>query len=98
VKIVAKDATQQIEEELTALRGDLLRGRPRALGPEEGVEAFQQHKLLVAAVHRAAKLNQRKSESETDAWVRYISSHYPAGRNDPTDARLRSSAPGGRAS
>lgn len=85
---MTNDASNRIERELSALRDGLLRGRPRALRPDEGDEAFQQHKLLAAAIHRAAKLDQLKRESETDAWVRYISSHYPAGRNDPTAARL----------
>jgi hypothetical protein len=73
---------------LDDLREALLRGRPPKLGPSEGHEAFQQHKLLAAAVHRAARLDQRASESETDAWVRYVSEHFPPGRNDAADARL----------
>jgi hypothetical protein len=39
-------------------------------------------------VHRATRLDARSSESETDAWVRYLSTYFPAGRNDPRDARL----------
>jgi hypothetical protein len=74
--------------ELVELRADLLRGRPRPLGPGDGDEAFQQHKLLAAAVHRAAKLDQRGSESETESWVRHIVDHFPEGRNGEADARL----------
>jgi hypothetical protein len=85
---VTKHANQLALQDLTALREDLLRGRPRVLRPDEGDEAFRQHKLLATAVHRAAKLDRQDSESETDAWVRYLSSHYPAGRNGRDDARL----------
>lgn len=77
-----------VERELAQLAADLLRGRPEPLGPDQGAEAFQQHKLLATAVHRAAKLDQMKSESETDAWVRYVTSHFPKGRNDAEAARL----------
>jgi hypothetical protein len=73
---------------LAELRADLLRGRPHHLRPDEGEEAFRQHKLLATAVHRAAKLDQRKDETETNAWVRYIVQHYPVGRNNEADARL----------
>lgn len=85
---MTKAANEQIDRELAALRNYLLRGRPRALRPDEGDEAFQQHKLLATAVHRAAKLDQQKAESETDAWVRYVTRHFPPGRNDADDARL----------
>ena len=85
---MTKNANRSAEEELSALRDDLLRGRPRPLRPDEGAEAFQQHKLLAAAVHRAAKLDEQKRESETDAWVRYVTEHFPPGRNDADDARL----------
>jgi hypothetical protein len=70
------------------LREALLRSRPPTLEPGQGHEAFQQHKLLASAVHRAARLDQRGSESETDAWVRYLTEHFPPGRNDAADARL----------
>jgi hypothetical protein len=81
-------ANQAIERDLTALRDDLLRSRPRTLRPDEGDEAFQQHKLLATAVHRVTKLDQQKSESETDAWVRFVTRHFPAGRNAAAYARL----------
>jgi hypothetical protein len=76
------------EQELGELRADLLRWRPPQLGPSQGEEAFQQHKLLAAAVHRAAKLDERGSESETESWVRYIVEHFPKERNSEADARL----------
>ncbi len=85
---VASRSNSQVEAELAELRAELLRGRSRALEPDEGDEAFQQHKLLASAIHRAAKLNQRKSESETNAWVRYLVKHFPAGRNSEADTRL----------
>jgi hypothetical protein len=72
---------------LAELREALLRGRPPRLEPGEGNEAFQQHKLLASAVHRAARLDQRASESETDAWVRYVAEQFPPGRNDAADAK-----------
>ncbi len=84
---MASRSNSQVEAELAELRAELLRGRPRVLEPDEGDEAFQQHKLLASAVHRAAKLDQRKGESETDAWVRYLVKHFPAGRNSEADAR-----------
>lgn len=76
------------EEALEELRRSLLRTRAPALGPDQGNEAFQQHKLLASAVQRTSRLDARKSDSETDAWVRYITGYFPAGRNDPADARL----------
>jgi hypothetical protein len=84
--VAAEDA--QLAKTLADLRADLVRGRPRQLGPDEGYEAFQQHKLLSGAVLRAAKLDQTGSESETDAWVRFVTSHYPDGRNGKAEARL----------
>ena len=60
----------------------------RPLRPDEGEEAFQQHKLLAAAVHRATELDRQDAESETEAWVRYVTAHFPPGRNDADDARL----------
>jgi len=85
---VTKRANDSVELDLAALRDDLLRGGPGPLRSDEGEEAFQQHKLLSAAVHRAAKLDEQKSESETAAWVRYVTRHFPAGHNDADDARL----------
>jgi hypothetical protein len=80
--------TAEEEHALAELRAALLRARPPALGPDQGDEAFRQHKLIASAVHRTSRLDARGSESETDAWVRYVSDHFPSGRNDPTDARL----------
>jgi hypothetical protein len=77
------------DTELDALRASLLSNRPRRFTPEEGLEAFQAHKLLAADVHRAAKLNSHNSDStETAQWVRYITEHFPEGRNSEDDARL----------
>ncbi len=76
------------ERELAQLRTALLRARPPVLRPDQGEEAFHQHKLLATAVHRASRLDRRSSDSETDAWVRYMSEHFPPTRNDPSDARL----------
>jgi hypothetical protein len=80
--------TREEEQALADLRSALLRTRPPALGPDQGDEAFRQHKLLASAVHRASRLDARSSESETDAWVRYVSDHFPPGRNHPNDARV----------
>ena len=73
--------------ELADMRDSLLRDRPSALLPTQGNEAFQQHKLLASAVHRASRLNGRKSDNETEAWVRYFDEHFPPARNDREDAR-----------
>lgn len=83
------DATSvDAERELQELRSSLLRDRPDPLRPDQGEEAFRQHKLLASAVHRASRLDARGSESETEAWVRYMSEHFPPSRNSPSDARL----------
>lgn len=76
------------EQALDDLRKSLLRARAPALRPGQGDEAFLQHKLLASAVHRASRLDRRNSDSETDAWVRYVTAYFPPGRNDPADARL----------
>ncbi len=75
------------ESELNALLASLLKGRPPALSPGEGDEALQQHKLLAAAIHRASGLAAYGSESETDGWVRFVTEHFPEGKNDSADAR-----------
>jgi hypothetical protein len=73
---------------LADLREALLSGRPAALTPAQGHEAFQQHKLLTSAIHRAARLNAYGSEGETRAWVRYVTAFFPAGKNGNADAEL----------
>jgi hypothetical protein len=78
----------EAERELRELRSSLLRDRPNPLRPDQGEEAFRQHKLLASAIHRASRLDVRGSESETEAWVRYVSEHFPPSRNNPADARL----------
>jgi len=77
-----------LEATLAVLRDDLTKDRPRPLGPNEGSEALRQHKVLAAAVHRAAKLDERGKDSETTAWIRYLTRHYPIGRNSEADAKL----------
>jgi hypothetical protein len=79
------------DDALAALRATLLRNvPPRVLPPDHGDEAFQSHKLLSGEVLRASKLDQTQSESETDAFVRYVTTYYPAGRGrgDAATARL----------
>jgi hypothetical protein len=69
------------EKHLDALRTTLLRNRPTTvLSPEDGALAFLSHKLLSGEVLRAAKLDQMKRESETDAFVRYVTTYFPKGR------------------
>jgi hypothetical protein len=68
------------------LRASLLAQRPPP--PPDGLTAFKEHKVLAAAVHRAALLDAFGSESETDAFVRYVTAFFPPPRNDPTDAGL----------
>lgn len=46
------------------------------------------HKLLASTIHKATRLDATRTESETDAWVRYFTSYFPGGHNDPADARL----------
>src|SRR4051812_23878745 len=72
---------------LVQIRKSLLGQGCPALRPEDGYRAFQEHKLLATAIHRAAHLDRRKAESETDAWVRYLTEFFPTGRNSDTDAR-----------
>jgi hypothetical protein len=69
------------------LRSSLLRRRPRALGPEDGEEAFRQHQVLATAVHRAVKLIQEGSEGEGAAWIRYFAEFFPPGRNGREEAK-----------
>jgi hypothetical protein len=74
---------------LRRLREQALRWRPGELGPDEGDEAFQQHKLLATGIQKITLLDRFKdSESETNAWVRYFVRCFPEDRNDGTDARL----------
>jgi hypothetical protein len=78
-------------EGLRSLKEKALKARPRKLGPDEGAEAFRQHKLLAIEIQRITLLDKIKGnqpESETSAWVRYFERCYPDGRNDPTDARI----------
>jgi hypothetical protein len=74
---------------LADLRTALLADRPtRQLCPDEGEEAFRQHKILAAAVHRATRLDERCSDpSDTFTWVRYFENYFPEPRNDPEAAR-----------
>jgi hypothetical protein len=76
------------EHALNDLRSSLLRDRPAPLQPGQGTEAFRQHKLLASAIHRASRLDAHRSESETEAWVRYMTDHFPPGTNDASEARL----------
>jgi len=78
----------EAEADLRRLEADLLGDRPPALRPEAGAEAFRQHKILASAIHRAARLHQRNQESETNAWVSYLTDFFPEGRNGPDDARV----------
>jgi hypothetical protein len=49
---------------------------------------FPPAQVLATAVHRATKLDQRSNESETVAWVRYLTQHYPGGRNGHDEVKL----------
>jgi hypothetical protein len=57
------------------------------LTPEEGDEAFDQHLLLAARIHRAARLNQT-GDDEGRGWQQFFVDYFPSGRNDPDDAWL----------
>lgn len=76
--------TPEDERALAQLRASLLR-RPRPnLRPDQGDEAFDQHILLAAAVHRAANLFRGGRDGE--AWCKYVTKFFPEGRNAPEDA------------
>jgi hypothetical protein len=78
------ELTPQDERALDDLRASLLR-RPRPnLRPEQGDEAFDQHMLLAAAIHRAAGLFRSGGDGET--WRKYVTAFFPEGRNAPEDA------------
>jgi hypothetical protein len=79
------DLTHEDEAALDALRASLL-GRPRPeLRPDQGDEAYDQHLLLAAAVHRAACLFRNGKDGET--WRKYVTTFFPEGRNAPEDAQ-----------
>jgi hypothetical protein len=75
-----------IEHALGALSEHLLSRRPPPLGPDQGAEAFQQHKLLATTVHQATLLDARAHESQTGAWIRYFAKCFPHPRNGKGDA------------
>ena len=50
--------------------------------------AFMSHVLLASVVHNATRLDQYGAESQTGAWIRYLLSYFPAGKNSDADARL----------
>lgn len=77
-----------MDDKLTGLRAQLLAHRPAPLEPGQGAAAFQFHTLLSTTVHQASKLDARAQDSETGAWVRYVTRYFPAGRNDEDDAKL----------
>lgn len=77
--------TPEDERALTELRASLLR-RPRPdLRPDQGDEAFDQHMLLAAAVHRAAGLF--RAGKNGDTWRKYVTAFFPDGRNSAVDAQ-----------
>jgi hypothetical protein len=79
------DLTPEDERALAELRASLLR-RPRPnLRPDQGDEAFDQHMLLAAAVHRAANLF--RGGRDGDAWCKYVTAFFPEGRNGADDAQ-----------
>lgn len=76
------------EEALQRLRVRLLSDRPPALQPEHGHLAFMSHVVLASVVHNATRLDQYGAESQTGAWVRYLTTYFPPGKNSEADARL----------
>lgn len=76
------------QQSLAALKARLLSDRPPPLRPDQGQIAFLSHIVLAAVVHNAARLNQHAADSQTGAWIRYLTSYFPAGRNGEDDARL----------
>jgi len=77
-----------MDDELLGLREQLLAHRPEPLDPGEGAAAFQFHKLLATTVHQASKLDARTHDNETGAWVRYLTTYFPSGRDSEQDAKL----------
>jgi len=73
---------------LRQLRASLIDDAPAPLGPNEDDDAFKHHLLLAMAVHRASRLDRRNKETDTSAWTRYLTDHFPAGRNGAAEARL----------
>jgi hypothetical protein len=65
---------------------DALRRRPHVA--KDGEEALEQHRSLASDILRAAKLWARNSDSEGDAFVRFLVDFFPEGRNNESDARL----------
>jgi hypothetical protein len=85
--MVPSPSQEEEERGLMVIRLRLLRDRPPTLTPDQGREAFQNHKLLAAATHQAARLDQHKLESDSGAWERYFASYFPGPRNGTADAR-----------
>jgi hypothetical protein len=75
-------------DDLTDLRESLLRNLRRSLGPDDGDEAFECHIRLAVRIHRAARLNARRSDGEGDGWRRYFVDYFPEGRNSFDDAHF----------
>ncbi len=73
------------QQALDALRARLPLDRPTPLRPEL---AFMYHVLLASVVHNAARLTQHAADSQGGAWIRYITSYFPAGRNSEQEAKL----------
>ncbi len=78
--------TSALDDELRELRDALMSGGRPQLTREQGAEAFERHMLLASRIHRAARLNQRVSDGEGEAWVRYVEDHFPPTRR--ADAKL----------
>jgi hypothetical protein len=75
--------TPNDERALGELRGSLLRrGRPEV---HFGEEAFEQHQLLAAMLHRVSRLHM-SGESDTKGWISYVTEFFPAGRNGEREA------------
>ncbi len=79
--------TPEDAEAMREMRASLVRRRPPKLSPGEGDQAFEEHQILAMAIHRAVQLTKTGDESETRTWVRYVVDYFPAGRNDPDDAK-----------
>lgn len=79
------DITKRDADDVARLRASLINyPRPRV---RSGREAFRQHMLLAARVHRAAGLNQTGSK-EGEGFVQYVTEHFPTPRNEDAEAWL----------
>jgi hypothetical protein len=75
--------TPNDEQALGELRRSLLRRRCPEV--HDGDEAFDQHQILAAMLHRVSRLHM-SGDSDTKGWISYVTEFFPAGRNGELEA------------